>query len=514
MFGACLILVLIKIPFLDLPYFWDEAWVYAPAVFDMFENGPSLSPDSIDPLLSRGHPILFHFFAVCWMEIFGTSFVAVHSFSLFIAVLLIWAIHALGTALANKQIGFWAAVIFTMQPLFVQQSGFLLPELQLALFVILTILFYIKRKPLLYILSGTAMLMTKETGVLVIGVIGLLELFAFLQERDFSRKRWWEFIATGLPVVITFGYFLVQYMQFGWFMFPEHMSMFETDPDIWRWKRGLVFSTVFLEQQRQILVAVALAVGAFGWERGPKLLRVLFLMCALSFMTMNGLESWLPNWFFLYTLPILIGVTVVWTSSFLFREGTKNHLFILFVGLIVPFMLLFTSAHFITGRYLLYLFPLVILVVVLVSHVALKHARWLFHVQMVCLGLMFYHFVNRADAKMNIHDNLKYVGQIQLLQEGIAYLSSSGAFDECIAGSFLVQQALTYPVQGYVKEDNRPDCVRNHIPIEANYVMLISYEIDAGLEWVKTDPDFECVFSSKKESYTTWVYKRRNMTPR
>jgi hypothetical protein len=172
-------------------------------------------------------------------------------------------------------------------------------------------------------------------------------------------------------------------------------------------------------------------------------------------------------------------------------------------------MILFTSAHFVIGRYLLYLFPLVLLSVVLVSHVALKREKWLFSVLMLSVSLMFYHLSNKADARMNTGDNLNYIAQIKVLQDGIQYLRDEDLFDECIAGSFLIQQALTYPIQGYVEEGNKPDCALNHIPEHANYVMMISYEPDAGLEWVKSDAGFEKVFFSKHGNSASWVYKRK-----
>jgi hypothetical protein len=41
---ALLALVFFKIPQLPLPSFWDEAWSYLPAILNMAETGPSLSP--------------------------------------------------------------------------------------------------------------------------------------------------------------------------------------------------------------------------------------------------------------------------------------------------------------------------------------------------------------------------------------------------------------------------------------------------------------------------------------
>jgi 4-amino-4-deoxy-L-arabinose transferase-like glycosyltransferase len=505
---VCLLFAINKIKYLGLPYFWDEAWVYAPAVFDMFENGPSLRPDSIDPLLSRGHPILFHFLAVCWMTIFGTSFSAVHSFAVFIAILLIMAVYKLGEALASRSVGFWSAALLAMQPIFIQQAGFLLPEIMLALFVTLTVLFYIKRKMWLYLAAGSAMLLTKETGILVIAAICVVELFEFLRQRDFSRDRIIEFLATGSPVILAFLYFLVQYFQFGWFVFPEHVSMFDTDPEIWAGKRDTVFKILFQEQQRHLIIGIALACGSLAWQKGPELLRGLLFICGLTFATLTGLNSWLPDWFFDFAFPVIIGISLILLGREMLKGGPKTHLFIPLVGIIVPTMLVFTASHFVIARYLLFLIPLVILTCVLIIWMSTKRSAWLFNTVVVCLGLVLYHFVNRADNKMNHVGNMHYVDQIHVLQKGIEFLETETGFSECIAGSFLIQQALMNPVQGYVSEELKPTCVKNYVAPDAEYVMLINCEVDAGLEWVKVDQNFQLVFTADQGIQTTWVYKR------
>ena len=505
----CFFFVLIKLPFLNLPYFWDEAWVYAPAVFDMYENGPSLSPNSIDPELSRGHPILFHFLAVCWMTLFGTSFSAVHAFSVFLSVLLLWTVYKLGSQVASKQVGFWCAAIFALQPIFIQQAGFLLPEVQLSLFVALTILFYLQKRHWLFILSATAMLLTKETGILILAMIGFLELFQFSRDKDFSKKRVFEFLSIGVPVVLTSVYFLVQYNQFGWFMFPEHMSMFDTDPEIWRHKRELVFSTVFGEQQRPIIIGVALASASLAWQNGPKILRVLFGFIGLTFLTMEGTGSWLPNWYYFWVFPALIIAATIWLATFFSKRESKNHLFFPLIGLSCLVLILFTSAHFVIGRYLLLLIPLVIICVVSIFHLATKKSAFLFNVCMLSLGLIFYHLANKADARMNDSDNMKYVNQVQLIQEGIAYLENNVSLDSCISGTFIIQQALQNPVQGYRNTDKLPSCIDNAITPATDYVLTLSFNNDNGaLAAVESDSAFAKIWESKKGNHYARIYGR------
>nr|HMU05546.1 hypothetical protein [Saprospiraceae bacterium] len=77
---------LLRAQYIDIPFYWDEAWVYAPGIRHMMDSGPSLLPDAIPEFYSRGHPLLFYFLGGIWLKIFGTSFVAYHTFPLTISV--------------------------------------------------------------------------------------------------------------------------------------------------------------------------------------------------------------------------------------------------------------------------------------------------------------------------------------------------------------------------------------------------------------------------------------------
>ena len=97
-------LIIYKLKFLNLPFFWDESWVYAPSLRMMHDNGPSMMPNIIPIEYSRGHPLLFHFLGGVWLKIFGTSLISFHSFALFISVLVIIAFFFFTTAFFNVKI--------------------------------------------------------------------------------------------------------------------------------------------------------------------------------------------------------------------------------------------------------------------------------------------------------------------------------------------------------------------------------------------------------------------------
>jgi hypothetical protein len=293
-------------------------------------------------------------------------------------------------------------------------------------------------------------------------------------------------------------------------MFPEHMSMFEMDPLIWRGKREVVYNVIFENQQRPLFVGAAMATLSLGWQNGPGLLRVLFGIIGLTFITTIGTSSWLPDWYFFWVFPLEVLSASIWVSTYFANQNSKNQLFIPLVGLISIVMILFTSAHFVIGRYLLLVIPLFIISSIALIHLGLKKSHWLFNAIMICLGLMLYHYANKADAKLSPFDNMLYVHEVQVIQEGIEYLEQNVDLDHCISATFIVQQALQNPVQGYRKTEKLPSCIDNKILPNVVYVLTLNFNHDNGaLEKVEKDPEFELIWQTHKGSKYAKIYQRK-----
>ena len=86
LFLLIIVFILLKLEAMSLPFFWDEAWSYLPAIREMAEKGPSLLPGSIHTELYRGHPLVFYFLSSIWMKLFGHSLPISHLFPLIIYI--------------------------------------------------------------------------------------------------------------------------------------------------------------------------------------------------------------------------------------------------------------------------------------------------------------------------------------------------------------------------------------------------------------------------------------------
>src|ERR1035438_7559942 len=91
--SAALFLLLVHLPFLSAPYFWDEAGQYIPASLDLFYSG-EIVPHSTIPNVHP--PGVMLYLAATW-RLVGYSIVTTRLAMLPIAMLACWCVYRLAT---------------------------------------------------------------------------------------------------------------------------------------------------------------------------------------------------------------------------------------------------------------------------------------------------------------------------------------------------------------------------------------------------------------------------------
>ena len=90
-------ILLLHLPLLRLPYFWDEAGYYIPAARDLLLTG-SLIPHSTP---SNAHPpLVMAYLAACW-KVFGFSQLVTRTAMLAVAAFSLLGVYRLGRQVAN-----------------------------------------------------------------------------------------------------------------------------------------------------------------------------------------------------------------------------------------------------------------------------------------------------------------------------------------------------------------------------------------------------------------------------
>lgn len=460
-FTAFLVLLLVfiaaKVPFLNLPYYWDEAWVYAPAIQTMHSTGLNILPNSIPPELSRGHPLLFHFLGASWLTVFGTSLVSAHAFALFVSLLLLVAVYFFGKKIfQNVKTGFTAAFILALQPVFIAQSGLLLPEVMLSLFSLLALYFYLDNKKTLYVIAGILTVMVKETGTLVVATLLLWTLLETLFSDD--GKKWKKFfinsLVVSLPLIPFTAFFIYQHQLNGWFFFPEHIGLISGSSDeIWD-KLNRYLGYVFIYQGRNLL-----------------------------------------------TFSIIIAFFVILFSGRTLEENERRSILILLLYLTL--FLVFSSMNFYSDRYTMPLIPVLALLFAFAINKAFDY-KWIpWSVLIVAAGLQWQHINKRT----NSDHNLGYANAIETHSKAIDFCVEKNLQNKKIYASFLMIHYLGNPYCGYVSKETKFNNLSGKFSDDMEYAVFSNVEDKANYDYLKTAKRLKLLQRFESRQAWTEVYK-------
>lgn len=223
--------IICKLPDLSLPYFWDEVGVYAPGALAMKDNGTiSILPAALDPEYSRGHPLLAVASYAAFFKFFGDGHVQGHIFSLLLAFLTLLLTYQYTAKIFSRMTGLIAVLLLAFTPVFYAMAAIVMPEMMLTLFTVWALFAVIQNRWGQYALASSLAMMCKESAIVIPAAVLFFLFIRSLQHRDFfSWKRWQLFLIAIVPLVV-FGLFLVvQKAQNGWYFFPLHVGYIRHD---------------------------------------------------------------------------------------------------------------------------------------------------------------------------------------------------------------------------------------------------------------------------------------------
>jgi len=257
---SVIITIAVKIPHLGLPYFFDETSSYIPAIQEMVKAGPSMLPGSIPLYFSKGHPLFFYFMASLWMKfIAGDSLILMRLFPLMVSLTALVVFHLFAKRHTNILLANIAVVLLSLQPLFLAQASLVLPEIFLFTLFMLCFDSYLSRSYGYYVLFGSLMMLTKETGgifIMVFGLAYLVENYPTWKTKVFRRNLF----LISVPVLVYLIFLLLHYLEFGVFFFAEHLDYVTIDSAKVIYKFNSAFSTLFLAHGRNVIFFAAIAV--------------------------------------------------------------------------------------------------------------------------------------------------------------------------------------------------------------------------------------------------------------
>jgi hypothetical protein len=394
---------------LRVPYFWDEAGYYIPAAWDFFRTG-SLIP--ITTLTNAHPPLPSIYLALCWKasgylpEVTREAVLMVASLGL----LGVWrlAMRVVGMA----WVGFWTVALTAIYPVWFAQSTLAHADIFAAACTLWGLVYALPdrdRNPWAAALWFAAAALCKETAIaipLTLAAVSLVEGFRAFPP---ARLRLWRESAWLLSCVLPLA---------GWYAW--HYS-----------KTGFIFGNPqYLRYNAQANLEPLRILAAFGY-------RVLHLTAHMNLF-----------------VPVLMTFAALMLKPRLDADGHERNslshsvLLRIFSLLLVNALLFSVLGGALLTRYLLPMYPLVLLVAVSTFYrrVPYWHGLALFAAAAFMVGL----FIN-PPYRFAPEDNLAYARVVRLHLAGIAQLNKRypGA---AVLSAWPVTDELTRPELGYLKQ--------------------------------------------------------------
>jgi 4-amino-4-deoxy-L-arabinose transferase-like glycosyltransferase len=112
-------ILVLHLPLLHLPYYWDEVGYFVPAARDLLLRG---DPVPISTLSNAHPPLVMIYLALCW-KLFGESIVAARVAMLFVAACTLLGVFCLARRVANREVAVASTLVTALYPVFFAQSS-------------------------------------------------------------------------------------------------------------------------------------------------------------------------------------------------------------------------------------------------------------------------------------------------------------------------------------------------------------------------------------------------------
>lgn len=462
---------LLHSPLLRLPYFWDEAGYYIPAAYDFFSTG-QIVPHSVP---SNAHPPLPAIYLALWWKLSAFKPAVTRTAMLLLAALALTAVFRLARLLANSEVAIATVLCTAMYPIWFAQSSLAHADLPAAAFLLWALFFYFRsllgsgfrqdisgpvlqepqqartgrvqglRDETLAIIFLSTAVLCKETAVIVPVTLATYELVTMS----------WQHRAQPLRASARSSLLLLSAAPLAlWYWYHRHVTGFAFgNPEFF----------------------------AYNVSGTLTPLRVLLSFLIRLWQAFGYMNLW------------LLTLTTLWVMRYppLYKADTSERPRILLAvqyriaAIIVANLLAFSVVGgAVLARYLLPLYPLVILIGV--STLRRRQPEWRWAVSVILLGFIMALFSNPF-GYIPPEDNLSYRDYVILHKEAANYLQNRDPHAHVLT-AWTATDELTKPFLGYIRQ-----------PMSVVRIENFSYD---QLQLARQAPnayDLTLLFSTKQE---------------
>ena len=353
-----------------------------------------------------GHPPLFFIALASIWKIFGRSLLTSHVFILFLGALSLTFLFNLTKKIFGFREAVAASVLLLSNPLFFAQVGITYLAIPLTCFAILTVYLYLNQKYWLYALAATAMLLVKETTIIVLAAIIIYDFFQNVLNRKkvtIAVKRTLFLALPAVPLVL-------------WYLYH------------WRMEGWLVNKNLIVNKAR-----------FFGLSLDNSIRYLIFDRSAENVTKVN----WI----------VFLALFVFLIFQIAKRKNLKNE--ILFFMIIIMNIVFFSYVDDLP-RYFLVIYPFYFILgarafVFLSEKWKMKNFLWALLLTAVMILSVMNYTGQRNTAGWRLESNMEYLDFVKVSQLACQFLESSYP-DHKIITTFPLTIALRNPYCGYVQK--------------------------------------------------------------
>ncbi len=449
------VILLIHLPLLRLPYFWDEAGYYVPAARDLLLSG-SLIPYSTP---SNAHPPLVTAYLALWWKLAGYAPLVTRTAMLVVAAFSLLGVFRLAQRAANTEVALASTICAALYPVFFAQSSMAHLDLAAAGLTFWALCAHVEERPVATAIWFSLAVLAKETAILAPLALSAWELLCpwvagkpRAESLCLLPRPGWKRASLLVPIVPLGLWYAYHY-----------------------WRTGFVFGNPeFLRYNVEATLSPLRVLLAFG----------LRLWQSLGYL----------NLYFL----TLAAVLAMWRPPLHDEHGERPRIRLGVQLALLAVIAAYAAAMATVGgavlaRYMLPVVPLVI--IVCVSTLWRRVRLWRLVVAIVGLAFVAGLFVN-PQYGFSIEDNLAYRDYILLHERGEKFLEARYPMARVLT-AWPASDELTRPYLGYVTRPMRVVSIDNFTP----------EEIVSAVE-ARSSFDVALVFSTKYQQPHPWEHWR------
>ncbi len=445
--------VLVHLPLLRLPYFWDEAGYYIPAAFDFFRSG-SLIPYST---LTNAHPPLPAIYLAGWWKIFGYTPSVTRLAICMVAAFALTGGYVLMRRLANAPVALATTFLTALYPVWFTQSSLAHADIYAAAATLWALVYALYEAPSLgngwYAAAWFSVAaLSKETAIVTPLALAAWHIWESRRKPAAASQHWRAALQFALPLLPLCAWYGYHYSRTG------HVF---GNPEFLRYN----------------------AVGTLHLSR-------FFLALAERLMQITIYMN--------LFVPVLCMVAAMFLPALLKADGTPRPRVPwnaqAQIGIVLLANVLFFSlvGGALLARYLLPMYPLILLLCV--STWRRRVAQWEWIVALSAVAFLAGLFVN-PPYRFTPEDNLTYRSMIVMQQQAIAQVLHR-APGGTVLTAWPASDELRRPELGYVQRPVRVMAIEN----------FSLQQIEAAMR--SPDYDAALVFSTKYQAADTPAWLR------